>query len=418
MALDFADQGEKKIIIARTLDIARSTVYRTLERRDDPTGLEDRSHAPHHRAGVVFTPLLKDYLIGRRQENPLLGPFRLKFELEKMGIRVGHSRIGDILREAGLTQKPPKQRGPHPFEPQYLHQYWFMDARYLIQLDTGWVYSIEVMEGFSRALLASAVTTSLELEPVLVALRSAYEKFGLPLEGIVLDGGPPHNASRLKWMHEPQQLDVPLHFIKRSADNLAEAMFGVQRRLLDALVIGCTSVAQVEQAHGRFFVDYQEQGHWRHLRKDSRGRLYALAPVAVLGSAQGRAVSTPKLCEAFEGLRFERTLSETGHVRLQGWRFYVESGARRLKVEVIVYKDQLRVQHQQQLLARYACVADIPAERVLKVQEGLYWADWVKPQLVLFPVTPYLGAYHRARRSGLYQPRPVGVQYALPLEYA
>jgi hypothetical protein len=41
-----------------------------------------------------------------------------------------------------------------PYQPLYHHHYWFIDIRYLVQRDGNWVYSICILEGYSRKILA------------------------------------------------------------------------------------------------------------------------------------------------------------------------------------------------------------------------------------------------------------------------
>ena len=41
-----------------------------------------------------------------------------------------------------------------PYRPLYRHQMWFIDIRYRGRLDSGWVYSICILEGYSRTTLA------------------------------------------------------------------------------------------------------------------------------------------------------------------------------------------------------------------------------------------------------------------------
>ncbi len=47
-----------------------------------------------------------------------------------------------------------------PIQSERRHQYWFVDVRYLDmhQLGGGMIYCISILEGYSRAILASAVT--------------------------------------------------------------------------------------------------------------------------------------------------------------------------------------------------------------------------------------------------------------------
>jgi hypothetical protein len=46
--------------------------------------------------------------------------------------------------------------------------------------------------------------------------------------------------------------------------NLAEGGFSIQRRMLDAYVVGCTNRDTVYRQHAQFVHDYQFWGHWAH----------------------------------------------------------------------------------------------------------------------------------------------------------
>ena len=65
---------------------------------------------------------------------------------------------------------------------------WFTDIRYLVQLDGSWVYSICVMEGYSRKMLAGMVSEHQDLTAVLQILYVALSEYGCP-EAIVSDNG-------------------------------------------------------------------------------------------------------------------------------------------------------------------------------------------------------------------------------------
>src|SRR5262249_61854371 len=61
-----------------------------------------------------------------------------------------------------------------PYRPAYRHHLWFTDIRYLVQLDGSWVYSLCVLEGYSRKMLAGMVSPHQDLTAVLQMLFSAF----------------------------------------------------------------------------------------------------------------------------------------------------------------------------------------------------------------------------------------------------
>src|SRR5215204_4492988 len=78
-----------------------------------------------------------------------------------------------------------------PFAAQRRHWFWSVDVRYVEDhaLGTGKpVYVISILENFSRALLASAISPRQDLSAFLIVLRAAIETHGAP-EVLVSDSG-------------------------------------------------------------------------------------------------------------------------------------------------------------------------------------------------------------------------------------
>ena len=64
--------------------------------------------------------------------------------------------------------------------------------------------------------------------------------------------------------------------------HVAEGGFAIQRRMLDAYVIGCTQRETVYQQHAQFVRDYQFWGHGAHTRQDAQGRIDSLSPSEIV----------------------------------------------------------------------------------------------------------------------------------------
>src|SRR5215217_5001298 len=135
--------------------------------------------------------------IRRLQANPELGEFRIHAALAHQGIHLSPSICGRILalhRALGAPRPAaavPHEAQPMPFAAQRRHQYWSVDIRYIEdhQLGTGKpVYAISILENFSRALLASAISPRQDLTAYLIVLRAAVEAHGAR-EVLVSDGG-------------------------------------------------------------------------------------------------------------------------------------------------------------------------------------------------------------------------------------
>ncbi len=105
--------------------------------------------------------------IRRLQANPELGEFRIHAALAQLGIDLSPRTCGRILalhRALGAPQPAaatPREAQPMPFAAQRRHQFWSVDVRYIEdhQLGTGKpAYVISILENFSRAILASAIS--------------------------------------------------------------------------------------------------------------------------------------------------------------------------------------------------------------------------------------------------------------------
>src|SRR5258708_38570581 len=77
-----------------------------------------------------------------------------------------------------------------PCKAERRHQYWTTDIRYLDlhQLGGGMIYCISILENFSRAILASAISRRQDTEAYLAVLYAAIRKHGVP-EVLVSDSG-------------------------------------------------------------------------------------------------------------------------------------------------------------------------------------------------------------------------------------
>jgi transposase InsO family protein len=90
-----------------------------------------------------------------------------------------------------------------PFAAHRRHQYWSVDIRYIKEheLETDKpVYVISILENFSRALLASAISPRQDLTAYLIVLRAAMETHGAP-EALVSDGGGVFKANHAKAIY-------------------------------------------------------------------------------------------------------------------------------------------------------------------------------------------------------------------------
>lgn len=196
--------------IAGYLKTSRPTVYRTLKRwiAEGVHGLEVRPRGARHKADLRAMNEVR-----KLQENPELGEFRVSAALEQLGIHLSPRTCGRILavnRKLYGLKKPKrgsKVKREMPFQTSRRHEIWSVDVRYLDHnlppdglQEGGKVYSISVLENHSRALLASAVSTSQDLTAYLSVLYTAVERYGAP-EALVSDGAGVFKANQAKTVY-------------------------------------------------------------------------------------------------------------------------------------------------------------------------------------------------------------------------
>jgi putative transposase len=125
-----------------------------------------------------------------------LGEWRVHAALKRLGIHLSPRTCGRILARNrqlyGLAQPTttPREPKPMPFAAQRRHEFWSVDIRYIDNDHlTGRAYSITILENYSRAILASALSPRQDLTAFLIVLYAAIRQHGAP-EALVSDGGP------------------------------------------------------------------------------------------------------------------------------------------------------------------------------------------------------------------------------------
>jgi len=98
-----------------------------------------------------------------------------------------------------------------PYRPHYRHHLWFVDMRYLVKIAGHWVYSLCLLEGYSRPILAGMASEHQELPALLQLLFAALSTSGCP-EGIVSDHGAVFQAHA--YVAILQALEIEPKYIK------------------------------------------------------------------------------------------------------------------------------------------------------------------------------------------------------------
>jgi len=288
-----------------------------------------------------------------------------------------------------------------PFTAHRRHQYWSVDIRYIKEheLETDKpVYVISILENFSRALLASAISPRQDLTAYLIVLRAAMETHGAP-EALVSDSGGVFKANHAKAIYTA--LGMAHRQIDRGQawQNYIETHFNVMRRMADYHYAQATTWTALQAVHERFFQDYNHQAHFAHReRTDDRH-----SPAAVLGWVQGAWCDPAELDRLFR-LRATRRLNRGGSVRFRHWRLYGERGLAGERAAVWVWDETLTIEYAAETLAQYRVIVEADGRRLRAVTEPRFFpTSHVSPQPFLAPLEET--AWSPAQRLASYRPR-------------
>src|SRR3954452_3269139 len=189
-------EGWNVASIAGYLGTTRRRVYETMKRwwEEGPAGLEDKAPIPHQ-------PTTKSTLWAmnearKLQQNPELGAFRIHAALKQLGIHLSTRTCGRILARNrklyGLRghEATPREPKPMPFKADRRHRYWTVDVRYIDvhRLGGGNIYSITILDNYSRFIVGSVISRTQNLRAYLHVLLSAVKEYGAP-QALVSDCG-------------------------------------------------------------------------------------------------------------------------------------------------------------------------------------------------------------------------------------
>jgi len=228
--------------ISRFLHGSRPTVDLWMARFEEAhrAGLIDRKPGPKSPRNVWFSTMVEGSHLQKRP--PDAGEVRLwslrarpDLSVRTLGRMMAlNRRVYDDLphgRTPGPTQAPP----PPPFKAQRPHQYWVIDGRIRdVACDGVTWWSLIVLDGSSRTLLAGAVAPTEASWVALTVLYSAWLRYGAP-QPLISDSGGAYMAAdfeavcmRLAIAH--QTMVSPQG---ESYQHLMETHVNIQRRLFD-----------------------------------------------------------------------------------------------------------------------------------------------------------------------------------------
>lgn len=184
---------------ARVCGISRKTVYRYLERSEDPFDtLEDRSRQPHH-SPTRTAPEIEQIILTVARAYPcwggdkVLAACRREYpDLEFPSARSAARIMDRNDHHPGGQRIGPK--GWQRFESPVPNHSWQMDFKgWFRTTDRQTIYPLSVLDEYSRYLVGLEVCTNQMRDTVKTVLIQLFRTYGLP-ERILADNGPPWGA--------------------------------------------------------------------------------------------------------------------------------------------------------------------------------------------------------------------------------
>src|SRR5438445_7185332 len=191
-------QGWDKLSISRFFQLPRPTVDTWIARFEAEhfAGLMDKKRGPKEPPRKVWLPrMVQVYHL--QKAHPDAGEFRIWSLLAQPDISV--RTVGRIMALNKLVyddiphvskpgHKPPPQ--PHPYKAQYRHEYWFIAGRQMdFALDGVTWWSMLILEGYSRTILAGAMAPTEATWAALMVLYTAGLRYGAPTSLVSESGG-------------------------------------------------------------------------------------------------------------------------------------------------------------------------------------------------------------------------------------
>jgi transposase InsO family protein len=235
--------GWEKLSISRFLRVSRPTVDAWIQRFEVEhfAGLVDKSPAPKAPARKIWLPLMVQ-VYHLQKAHPDAGEFRIWSLLARSDVSV--RTIGRVMALNRLVYDDiphvPKRGvkpapGSHPYKAQARHQYWFIDGRRMdFAIDGVQWWSLTILEGYSRTILAGAVAPTEATWVALMVLYTACVRYGVP-GTLISDSGGAYTSNEFEAVCTRLQIqhETIVSTQGESYQNLMETHFNIQRRLYD-----------------------------------------------------------------------------------------------------------------------------------------------------------------------------------------
>jgi transposase InsO family protein len=135
-----------------------------------------------------------------------------------------------------VPKKGPKRPAqPHPYKAQAPHPFWFIDGRQMdFALDGIKWWSLIILEGYSRTILAGAIAPTEATWAALMVLSTACLRYGVP-EMLISDSGGAYTSNDFEAVCPRLEIDHTRIVSTQGESylNWMEPHVNVQRRLYD-----------------------------------------------------------------------------------------------------------------------------------------------------------------------------------------
>src|SRR6266481_968244 len=367
-------QGWSKTSISRFLHVSRPTINEWIGRfeSDNLASLEEKSRAPKTPARKAWLPVMIE-MYHLQKRHPDAGGFRiwslrgqtdLSVRTVERIMALNRQVYPDIPGTAG-HHTPKAAPQPHPFKASAAHEYWFIDGRMMdFALEGHRWWSLIILDGYARTMLAGAVAPSEASWVALTVLYTACQRYGVPIH-LISDSGGAFISDAFEGVCTRLAIDhqTIVSTQGQSYMNLMETHFHIQRRLDDYQLALTRTPGEFDEAHQRFLALYNSTAHQGLLKE----RFASPIPLHVLGDSKGRLVPPQELTRKFAQALFVRTTNRYGCVTLHRSHFYVDQGLAQTPVLLWVAGEDLRAVYDHVLLAEYSCHYDLRTGLVTQI---------------------------------------------------
>ncbi len=353
--------------ISQRYDVPQSTFYYWLSRYEEYHTYENRSSAPHGTHGKL-TEEIRIAVLDKHRKSPRLGCWRLSlFEYESQ--KLGPTTIWLIRMEARQTRLPPQFH----YHLTHAHQIWFIDHMHLRTLRDGQkVYSLIVLDGFSRVLLSHDICQSKGAREACLILLRAFARWGLP-EEILSDNAGAFRS--LLYRLFLGVLRVKVSYITPGCpweNPFAESFIGTLRAYFYPHMHRQRTAAGIQRVYTEKTDYYNHRVHWEFRNDEVK------TPLGKLGSARGRSMPDDfELKFLATGKRYTRTVDGQGRISWKRYRLYVRAELKKEKIEIREFFDSLVIIYQSGTAVSYACthersqIASVPNTPVFHAHPGI-----------------------------------------------